>query len=66
MASFKEINGQISGALSAFNQKFNNMFSFLYQKIKNFRDLTLGEKISYSTMGIGLLLILISLVMFML
>lgn len=66
MVDLKEIAGEISKKLNAFNQKINNLFSFPYQKIKNFRDLTPGEKISYSTMGTGLVLISISLVLFVL
>lgn len=66
MVSFKEIGAVISEKLSVFNQKINNLFNFPYQKIKHFRELTLDEKISYSTMGTGLLLIFVSLVLFVL
>ncbi len=39
-------------------------FSFLAGKLRNFPNLTLGEQISYSSIGGGLLLILIAIVLF--
>ena len=58
MADFKEY-------LTQLNKKINAFFSFILSKLKNFKNLTLGEQISYSSVGAGLLLILISIVLFM-
>lgn len=39
-------------------------FSFLAGKLRNFPNLTLGEQISYGSIGGGLLLILVAVVLF--
>ncbi len=57
---FSKIKEQLDGT----NQNINNFFNFIFNKLKNFKNLTLGEQISFSSVGAGLLLILISMVMF--
>ncbi len=52
--------------MAAFTQKINNFFSFLDSKLKNFKNLTKGEQVSYVSVGVGLLLLLVSLALFVL
>ncbi len=57
MADFKQSMDQV-------NRRINAFFFFISMKLKNFKNLTRGEQISYSSIGIGLLLMLISAVLF--
>lgn len=50
--------------LDNFNRKISYFFSFVAGKLKNFKNLTLGEQISYSAIGVGLIMILASIVLF--
>tara|TARA_Y100000310_G_scaffold341139_1_gene439306 strand:- start:1466 stop:1645 length:180 start_codon:yes stop_codon:yes gene_type:complete len=50
--------------LDAINQKINNGLNFVVNKLKNFKNLSLGEQISYPSVILGLILVLTSLVMF--
>mgnify|MGYP001582915791 CR=1 len=50
--------------LNDFNQKITNFFSFIGDKLKNFKDLSVGEQVSFGCIGVGILLILISIVLF--
>lgn len=50
--------------LRAINTKIVNFFSFLGNKLANFKNLTLGEQISYCSIGAGLLLIMVAAVLF--
>ena len=50
--------------MAVWNQKINNFFKFIGNKLKNFQNITLGEQISYSSIGVGLILIITSTVMF--
>ena len=54
---FKEQINQI-------NQKINQFVNFIINKLANFKDLSLGEQIAYPAIGLGLLLLLISIVLF--
>ncbi|MBS3123009.1 hypothetical protein J4437_00075 [Candidatus Woesearchaeota archaeon] len=46
------------------NQNLNNFFNFIADKLKNYKNLSLGEQIAYPAVGLGLILLLVSLVMF--
>jgi len=63
MVEFKT-GSSFSDKLNQINQKINDFFSFVVDKLKNFKDLTLGEQISYCCVGIGLVLVLVSIVLF--
>jgi hypothetical protein len=52
--------------LNAINQQINSFFAFVMGKLKNFKNLAVGEQISYVAVGVGLVLILISIVKFIL
>lgn len=43
---------------------FTEFFTFLAGKLKNFRNLSLGEQLAYCAAGIGFLMVLVSLVLF--
>ena len=48
------------------NQKVSYFFTFLFSKVKNYPNLSLGEQVSFGSIGLGLLLILTSMVLFIL
>lgn len=50
--------------IDEFNLKINGFINFVSGKLKNFPDLSLGEQISYPAVGLGLILILTSIVLF--
>ena len=52
--------------MAAMNTKVNNFFKFIGNKLKNFNNITIGEQVSYSSIGVGLILIITSTVMFIL
>jgi hypothetical protein len=61
---FQSLQSQINERLGIFNQNINQLFNFVGSKLKNFKNLTLGEQISYAIIGCGLFLILVSIVLF--
>ncbi|HLD01009.1 MAG TPA: hypothetical protein VJC39_04645 [Candidatus Nanoarchaeia archaeon] len=44
--------------------KLSDFFSFIAEKLNNFKTLSIGEQVSYLIIGGGLLLILISIMLF--
>jgi len=46
------------------NQQLNEFFTFVNGKLANFPNLSLGEQISYPSAGLGLILMLVALVLF--
>ena len=61
---FKQLQFQLNEQINHFNQQINQLFSFVGNKLKNFKNLTLGEQISYAVIGCGLFLILLSIILF--
>ncbi|MBI2666306.1 hypothetical protein HYX13_01710 [Candidatus Woesearchaeota archaeon] len=55
---------EIKEALEDIQQQLNTFFIFIGNKLKNFKNITRGEQISYVAVGTGILLILVSLVLF--
>jgi hypothetical protein len=53
-------------SLQAMNDSINSFFNFIAGKLSNFKNLSLGEQIAYPCVGLGLILIVVSLVMFIL
>ncbi len=51
-------------SLEQMNRKINTFFSFVGNKLRNFKNLTRGEQVSYGSIGAGLLLMLVSVVLF--
>ena len=50
--------------LNKLNQEFEQFATFISGKLKNFKNLSLGEQISYPSIGVGVLLIMTSIVLF--
>ena len=55
--------GQVGGIFAGIGDTFSRFFSFVGTKLGNYPSLSLGEQISYAAIGLGILLLLISLVM---
>ena len=55
---------KLNQQLAVFNQKITDGTNFLINKLKNFKNLTLGEQIAFSSMGGGLFLIILSIIFF--
>ena len=56
----------IKEQLSQIGEKIVSFFTFVASKLKNFKNISLGEQLAYCSSISGLLLILVSLVMFIL
>lgn len=54
----------VKRSLANLNQKISDFFRFIGVKLQNFKNLTLGEQISFGVVGVGIVLILISMVLF--
>jgi len=54
----------ISDVIDSVNQGFASFIGFVGGKLQNFPNLTLGEQISYPAIGLGLVLLLTSIVLF--
>jgi len=61
---FKNLGTNIQNKFALINDKLINFSNFVVSKLKNFKNLSLGEQIAFPVSGLGILLILISLVMF--
>ncbi|HIJ10754.1 TPA: hypothetical protein HA278_01730 [Candidatus Woesearchaeota archaeon] len=48
------------------NVQLNENLAFIEGKLRNFKNLTVGEQVSYSSIGLGLMCILTSIVLFIL
>ena len=55
---------KLNQQLAVFNQKITDGTNFLINKLKNFKNLTLGEQIAFGSMGGGLFLIILSIIFF--
>jgi len=63
---FAEVKNQLTGQLSQINGQISHFFGFVINKLKNYKNLSLGEQIAYPLIGAGFLLILASIIMFIL
>ncbi|MBT4935267.1 hypothetical protein HOL21_04820 [Candidatus Woesearchaeota archaeon] len=59
-----EVTSGFSQKLNAFNTKINAFFSFIGTKLKNYPKLSIGEKISYPSIALGVILIITSIILF--
>ena len=66
MASVNQIMGNFQQQLALFNRRIAAFFSFVLTRLKNFKALTLQEQIAFGLIGIGLVFIVVSLVLFLL
>ncbi|MFH1275991.1 MAG: hypothetical protein ABIH82_02680 [Candidatus Woesearchaeota archaeon] len=61
---FNQLTAQFNQQINLINQNFNILVNFVSAKLKDFPNLTIGEQVSYPAIGLGLVLILISIVLF--
>jgi len=64
--NFNQFKSKIGLQLSLLNKKITSFFNFIGNKLKNFKNLFIGEQIAYSVIGLGFLLILVSMILFIL
>jgi len=50
----------------AFKEQLNGFIGFVNGKLNNFKNLSLGEQIAFSCVGLGIVLILASVMLFIL
>jgi hypothetical protein len=50
----------------AMQQQISSFFSFVGSRLENFTSLSLGEKIAYPAVGLGIVLTITSIIMFVL
>jgi hypothetical protein len=63
---FADIKDSIGDRMANFNEQLNDFFGFLGKKLGNFSRLALGEQIAYSCIGVGGVLILVAIILFLL
>ena len=61
---FAEVKNQLTEQLNQVNEQISSFFNFIISKLKNYKNLSLGEQIAYPVIGAGILLILISIILF--
>jgi len=66
MATANPLINQLNQQVAVLNRRIASFFSFISTKITHFKSLTLGEQISFLLVGAGLVLMLISVILFIL
>ena len=61
-----QLQTQLNQQITLPNKKINNFFNFVMGRLKNFKNLTLGEQIAYGVIGAGFVFIIISIFLFIL
>lgn len=56
----------IQDTIQDLNDKINGFFSFIGSKLVDFKNLSLGEQISFCCIGAGLIMVIVSIFMFIL
>jgi len=51
-------------SINAFNQAINGFFSFFGEQLKNFKQLETPEQIAFGGVGLGLVLVLLAIILF--
>tara|TARA_Y100000310_G_C20203638_1_gene588069 strand:- start:80 stop:265 length:186 start_codon:yes stop_codon:yes gene_type:complete len=59
---FSDIDAQ----LNAWGQAITEFFKFISERLKDFKNITLGEQISFGAIAIGIIFIIISIFLFIL
>lgn len=65
MATVNQFLGNFQQQLVLFNRRLAAFFTFLGMKLRNFSSLTVQEQISFGLIGVGLILIATSIVLFL-
>ncbi|GEM_PF-2055079 len=60
----KSFQNQINQKISSLNHQLNAFLTFILKKLQNFKNLTLGEQVSYCSFGGGFILVVVSLILF--
>jgi len=63
---FAEVKNRLIDQLNQINEQISRFFGFVINKLKNYKNLSLGEQVAYPVIGAGFLLILISIILFIL
>ncbi len=58
-----DVTHKLAVQLVVLNKNIADFFSFVGNKLKNFKNLTPGEQVAFSSVGVGLILTIIALVM---
>jgi len=66
MATFNQIMGSFEQQIMLFGQRISAFFSFIASRIKNFKTISLPEQVSFGLIGIGLVFIITSIILFLL
>ncbi len=66
MSAFMDVLEPLKVYMQNLNDRFNSLIQFVSTKLKNYKNLSLGEQIAYPSIGLGLVLILTSIVLFIL
>ncbi|PIN74981.1 hypothetical protein COV17_04375 [Candidatus Woesearchaeota archaeon CG10_big_fil_rev_8_21_14_0_10_36_11] len=59
-----EVTSGFTQKLNIINKKVRAFFSFVGTKLQNFPRLSIGEKIAYPCVGLGFILIITSMILF--
>lgn len=65
MATINQFVGRFQQQVALFNRRFSAFFSFVLGRIKNFKNISLQEQIAYGVIGVGLVLMIISIILFL-
>jgi len=65
MAAFNQIVNNFQQQAMLFNRRISAFFSFIGMKLKHFKALSIQEQISFGLIGIGLVLVVTSAVLFL-
>ena len=65
MAALNQIMDNFQQQAMLFNRRISAFFLFLGMKLKNFTSLSIQEQISFGLIGIGLILVVTSMVLFL-
>lgn len=61
-----QIKNELQQQVTLFNQRLAAFFGFLLLKLTHFKSLTLAEQLSFGAIGMGLVLVITSAILFLL
>jgi hypothetical protein len=64
MAAVNQFVGRFQQQLALFNRRFSAFFSFVLNRLKNFKNISLQEQIAYGVTGVGIVLMITSIILF--
>ncbi len=66
MATANQVINQLTQQVALVFRQISSFFSFVFNKVRNFNNLKLQEQIAYGVIGVGLVLTVTSIVLFIL